>query len=127
MEALTIIGFISMTGVLLNFGLQAYWFHWSTKVQERKHFTDEANEMDRIKSMFDKEEARRKKAWEEFIPTPKTKIVPAPEDFPIIDFNTDVNLNAHLKKDEEGKFNPDEVSGKLDGFFTADADGGTFK
>lgn len=132
MEGLFLVAFISTVFVTLNFGLQLYWFYWSTQVQERKHFTDEAAEMDRVKALFDAEEAKRKKAWEQWIPVEHR----APHPFDGLDIPLDLkNIHSSLepKRDEQGKFNPDEIDGKLDGFFTTsqdadtDTDGGDFK
>jgi len=54
---------------------------------------------------FYKGELEKQKKWDDFLPTQYPQHQP-PELF-----------NANLKKDEKGKFNPDDVPGVFDGVF----------
>ncbi len=120
-STLIIIAFISMCGVLGNFFLQAYWFYWSYGVHKRKHFTDEQEDIKRVIDIFEEEFKKREEDWEAFIPKSEKQEVPvAAVDF--IDFSTlPVSTFPKIKKrNKDSKYNPDEITGKLDNFFDLD-------
>lgn len=133
MEGLLIIAFISMCGVLGNFFLQTYWFYWSHKIQERKHFTDEAQETKRIVELFDEEYLKRKKEWINFTPPSNSpeeaEPVASSYEFPPVyktikfddvDKTTYQHQHQHQHRhhpEKKRKYNPDDIDGALDNFF----------
>ena len=92
---------IIMIGVISNAVLQTYWFFWSRSIQQRKHKDDEfKNDID--EALKNLEEMQNKfntkvNTWNEFNPS---------------------ESNETLTRNEHGKYNPDEIKGHFDGFFT---------
>lgn len=102
-----VVELIIMAGVWGNVILQANWFIWSYKEHHRKHYLDDAQEIDMFDKVNDfynkkkKEEIEAHKAklnWKEFDPEEKKE----PE------------------RDQNGKYNHREIDGHFDSFFIED-------
>lgn len=113
--------------IITNTCLQLFWFHWSRSVEQRKHFTDseaagvEIDLIDSIQAYVDtkvENEIRIKKRdqeWSEFLSkTPRTS--EAPSTFTISE-EDNVDLNSHLEKNKEGKYDHSQIDGVLDSMF----------
>lgn len=119
--------------IITNTCLQLFWFHWSRSVEQRKHFTDsesagvEIDLIDSIQAYVDTKIEnelvikKRDEEWSEFLSkTPsasETKASEAPNSFRIIEEDDAIDLNAHLEKNEEGKYDHSQIDGALDGMF----------
>ncbi|MCD6435480.1 MAG: hypothetical protein J7L15_03750 [Clostridiales bacterium] len=113
--------------IITNTCLQLFWFHWSRSVEQRKHFTDSEAavvEIDLIDSIQAYVDARveneitikkRDQEWSEFLSkTPRAS--EAPSAFTISE-EDNVDLNAHLEKNKEGKYDHSQIDGVLDSMF----------
>ncbi len=117
--------------IITNTCLQLYWFKWSKSVEKRKHFTDSDSnnaEIDLINNIDEYLELKvqneivirdRDKEWQEFMSVPKRPGVSIVE----IDHSEHTGhpdtANAHLDKDDQGKYDHSKVDGALDGMFSA--------
>ncbi len=104
--------------IITNTCLQLGWFTWSYTLNRRKHEDDMTQEMETLQAEFNALElekrqiqAEAEKSWEAFLAKMENypKPIPSPEE---------VDPNEHLTK-TNGKYNHNEVSGGLDGFFNA--------
>ena len=106
---------IVMVGVIWNALLQTYWLFWSKKIHERKHLTDEEEieKYDQLKMHFENEfnKLKREVEWREFSTTSKKDGRPKPSDFIVKPQPGD--SWSHPKK-----YNPDDITGDFDSFFS---------
>lgn len=126
---------IVMIGVIGNFVLQLIWFAWSYNVNKRKHYADDEKEIefhDRIEEYLqlrihnEQVIKDRDKLWSDFIPSSKSEGTKKQEKSqfntflePFVGINDIENINQpnQPEKLENGKYNPDEIEGRLDSFF----------
>ena len=112
MESLLIIAYISAIGVWGNLILQAVWFYWSYRINQRKHFPDSEGDIEEI-DLTDKVEQFYKEAYTLNIDEHKREINWG-EWYPK---NDEMTSNPKPERDSSGKYNPDEIDGTLDTFF----------